>query len=52
LANDDHFLRIRYWDCRENQNNDILEKEDGTSQFLDFDFIENDAAASSDEEIR
>ena len=52
LANDDHFLRIRYWDCRENQNNDILEKEDGTSQFLDFDFIDNDAAVSSDEEIR
>ena len=52
LANDDHFLRIRYWDCRENQNNDILEKADGTSQFLDFDFIDNDAAVSSDEEIR
>jgi hypothetical protein len=52
LANDDNFLRIRYWDCRENQNNDILEKEDGTSQFLDFDFIDNDAAVSTDTEIR
>jgi len=52
LANDESYLRIRYWDCGENQNNVILEKEDGTSQFLDFDFIEDDAAASSDEEIR
>ena len=52
LANDDHYLRIRYWDCRENQNNAILEKEDGTSQFRDFDFIENDAAVSTDSEIR
>jgi hypothetical protein len=52
LENDDHYLRIRYWDCRENQNNVILEKSDGTSQFLDFDFIDNDAAASSDDEIR
>ena len=33
LANDDNFLRLRYWDCCENQNNDILEKSDGTSQF-------------------
>ena len=52
LANDDNFLRIRYWDCRENQNNDILEKSDGTSQFLDFDFIDNDAAVSTDNEVR
>lgn len=52
LANDDNFLRIRYWDCRENQNNEILEKEDGTSQFMDFDFVDDDAAVSSDEEIR
>lgn len=52
LDNDDNYLRLRYWDCRENQNNDILEKEDGTSQFLDFDFIDNDAEVSSDNEIR
>jgi len=52
LDNDDNYLRIRYWDCRENQNNDILEKSDGTSQFMDFDFIDNDAAVSSDSEIQ
>jgi hypothetical protein len=52
LANDDDLLRLRYWDCRENQNNDILEKNDGTSQFSDFDFIENDAAVSTDEDVK
>lgn len=52
LANDDNFLRLRYWDCRENQNNEILEKSDGTSQFSDFDFIQDDAAVSTDPEVR
>jgi hypothetical protein len=52
LANDDNYLRIRYWDCRENQNNDILIKDDGTSQFSDFDFIEDDAAVSTDADLQ
>jgi hypothetical protein len=52
LDNTDNYLRLRYWDCRENQNNDILQKDDGTSQFLDFDFVDDDAAASSDNEVR
>ena len=52
LDNDDNYLRLRYWDCRENQNNDILQKDDGTSQFLDFDFVDDDAAASNDNEIQ
>ena len=52
LANDDNFLRIRYWDCQENQNNDIIERDDGTSQFPNFDFIENDAEVSNDEAVR
>lgn len=38
LTNDDHVLRIRYWDCRENSNNDIVIEQDGTSQFSEFDF--------------
>ncbi|MEP7314163.1 MAG: hypothetical protein ABI859_16390 [Pseudomonadota bacterium] len=38
LSNDDHQLRIRYWDCRENSNNEIIKQNDGTSQFKDFDF--------------
>jgi hypothetical protein len=52
LANEDNYLRIRYWDCRENQNNDIITTDDGTSQFPDFDFIENDGAVSTDEAVR
>lgn len=51
LNNEDHYLRIRYWDCGENQNNAIIRKEDGTSQFPDFDFLEDDAALSDDEAV-
>ncbi len=51
LENPDNYLRIRYWDCRENQNNDILIKEDGSSQFSDFDFIEDDTAVSNDPDV-
>ena len=36
--NDDNLLRIRYWDCRENSNNEISIEADGTSQFTDFNF--------------
>ena len=46
LANDDALLRIRYWDCRENSNNDIVELEDGTSQFPDLDFVDSDSASA------
>lgn len=52
LANDDNFLRIRYWDCQENQNNDIIITDEGTSQFPDFDFIANDAEISTDDSVR
>ncbi len=52
LTNDDHSLRIRYWDCRENSNNAIITTENGTSQFPDFDFVPNDAAASTDAAVR
>ena len=45
LTNDDKQLRIRYWDCRENANNDIVRQDDGTSQFKDFTFVPKDAAA-------
>ena len=45
LTNDDKQLRIRYWDCRENANNDIVRQDDGTSQFKDFTFVPNDAPA-------
>jgi hypothetical protein len=52
LANEDNLLRIRYWHCTENQNNDIIIRDDGTSQFPDFDFVEDDAAVSADEALR
>ena len=52
LSNDDYKLRIRYWDCRENSNNEILKKDDGTSQFRDFNFVPDDAATSSDDAVK
>ena len=52
LTNDDTQLRIRYWDCRENTNNEIITTESGTSQFPDFDFVPDDAAASSDAAVK
>jgi len=52
LENEDHFLRIRYWDCRENSNNAITATSDGSSQFTDFDFVNDDAAVSSDPAIK
>jgi len=52
LSDDRKELRIRYWDCRENPNNTIITTEQGTSQFPDFDFVPNDAAASSDPAVK
>lgn len=42
LSNDDKSLRIHYWDCGENQNNTVIQTEDGSSQFRDFTFTESD----------
>lgn len=52
LENNDHFLRIRYWDCRENSNNQITATEEGSSQFTNFDFVDDDSAISTDENIK
>jgi hypothetical protein len=38
VPNEDKLLRIRYWDCGENPNNDVYETQDGSSQFKDFTF--------------
>ncbi len=38
LTDEDKQLRIRYWDCRENANNNIVVTKDGTSQFSGFTF--------------
>ncbi len=52
LTNDDTSLRIRYWDCRENQNNNIITTDSGTSQFPDFDFVPDDKAVSTDPAVK
>ena len=41
LANADKALRIRYWDCAENQNNAVHQTQDGTTQFNGFTFDPN-----------
>ena len=39
---DEENLRIRYWHCSENQNNNVIRTGDGSSQFSDFTFTETD----------
>jgi hypothetical protein len=40
LADPDKSLRIRYWHCGENQNNEVTQTESGGSQFRAFTFTE------------
>ena len=40
LSNPDNSLRIRYWDCGENQNNTITKTEEGSSDFTHFTFTD------------
>jgi hypothetical protein len=42
LTNDDLDLRIRYWNCGENQNNAVEQTDVGSSDFADFTFTEKD----------
>jgi hypothetical protein len=42
LSDPDKQLRIRYWDCGENQNNTVIQTDSGSSQFRDFTFTEQD----------
>jgi len=42
LTNDDKSLRIRYWDCGENQNNTVIKNDEGTSDFKNFTFTPKD----------
>jgi hypothetical protein len=41
LANADKSLRIRYWNCAENQNNAVHQTQTGTTQFNEFTFDPN-----------
>jgi hypothetical protein len=38
LSDPDKALRIRYWNCAENQNNAVSQTKDGTTQFNEFTF--------------
>jgi len=40
LSNADNSLRIRYWDCGENQNNTVTKTEQGSSDFAHFTFTD------------
>jgi hypothetical protein len=42
VGDDDKRLRIRYWDCGENQNNTVIKDDEGTSDFKDFTFTSKD----------
>jgi len=42
LSNDDLSLRIRYWNCGENQNNAVEQTNTGTSDFSNFTFTDKD----------
>jgi hypothetical protein len=38
LSDPEKALRIRYWNCAENQNNAVSQTKDGTTQFNGFTF--------------
>jgi hypothetical protein len=38
VPNEDKSLRIRYWNCNENPNNDVLKTPDGSTNYRDFTF--------------
>jgi hypothetical protein len=42
VPNEDRSLRVRYWHCTENPNNEIVQTEKGSSQFSDFEFTTED----------
>jgi len=47
LTDDKKELRLRYWDCRENANNNIVVNKDGTSQFAGFTFVPKEGKADN-----
>jgi len=42
VPNADKSLRIRYWSCNENPNNDVLKTPDGSTNYKDFTFTDKD----------
>ena len=41
IPNPDNSLRIRYWDCTENSNNEVVKTPDGTTGFKDLSFMKS-----------
>jgi len=48
LDDPDKMLRIRYWHCDENQNNEVAQTEGGGTQFRDFTFTSQDDNTKED----
>jgi hypothetical protein len=42
LPNDDKTLRMNYWNCVENPNNEVFKTPDGNTQYRDFTFTPAD----------
>lgn len=42
IDNEDKSLRIRHWACKGNPNNNVVETEEGGSQFTDFTWMKDD----------
>jgi hypothetical protein len=42
VANADRVLRMNYWNCNENPNNDVYKTPDGNTQYRDFTFTTGD----------
>jgi len=42
LSDPDKNLRIRYWSCAENQNNNVYQTKEGATRFRDFTFAKKD----------
>jgi hypothetical protein len=40
VPNEDKSLRVRYWNCNENPNNDVIKTPDGSTNYKDFTFDE------------
>jgi hypothetical protein len=38
VANEDKLLRMNYWHCGENPNNEVYKTPDGNTQYRDFSF--------------
>ena len=45
VANPDRSLRMNYWHCGENPNNDVLKTPDGSTQYRDFKFSDDNDRA-------